>query len=89
MQEAAISFSFTHFQTGSRSIFFFLKAFLVPIQLHVGRKIIALFRCQVEKFPVYSESNHFIVFPPALSTGKKHPFWKRSVSDVGAITIMS
>ena len=27
VQEAAISFSFTHFQTGSRSIFFFGKLF--------------------------------------------------------------
>ena len=36
VQEAAISFSFTHFQTGSRSIFFFFwKAFLAPIQILV------------------------------------------------------
>ena len=92
MQEAAISFSLTHFQTGSRSIG--LESFFGPYTdfdktLHVGRKFIALFRCQGENFPVYSESNNFIVFPTALSTGKKHPFWKRSVRDVGALTIMS
>ena len=92
VQEAAISFNFTHFQTGSRSIF--LESSFGPYtdfgkNLHVGRKIIVLFRCQGEKFPVYSESNHFIVFPTTLSTGKKHPFWKSSVTDVGVITIMS
>ena len=71
---------------------FFLESFFFgPFtdfgkNLHIGRKIIALFRCQGEKFPVYSKSNHFIVFPDGTI---KHPFWKRSVSDVGAITIMS
>ena len=74
--------------------FFFLESSFVPYtdfgkNLHVGRKIIALFRYQYEKFPVYSESNHFIIFPTALSTGKKHPFWTSSVSDVGVITIKS
>ena len=73
---------------------FVLESFFVPYtdfgkNLLVGRKSIALFRCQGEKYPVYSKSKHFIVFPMTLSTGIKHLIWKRSVSDVGAKTVMS
>ena len=45
------------------------------IKLHVDRKIIAEFRCQDEKIPVYSLSvDFFFVFPTLLSVVKKYPF---------------
>ena len=44
------------------------------IKLHVNRKIIAEFRCQDEKIPVYSLSVDFFVFPTLLSAVKKYSF---------------
>ena len=44
------------------------------IKLHVDRKIIAEFRCQDEKIPVYSLSVDFFVFPTLLSVVKNTHF---------------